>query len=90
MKGKVQVVKLGKLNYREALVYQEKLANAKRAAQLNVQSHPKIPNTLLLVEHSPVYTMGKRDESQDIKQDHPIFTQEKVELIKTNRGGASK
>ena len=47
----------------------------------------KIPDTFLLVEHPPVFTMGKRDCSADFITTPEIIQAQGIELIKTNRGG---
>jgi lipoyl(octanoyl) transferase len=40
----------------------------------------EIPNTVLLLEHSPVYTAGKRTEAHELPDDGSDF-------VETNRGG---
>ena len=53
----VNVLSLGRLNYRSALAVQNSLVNRVRS---NVQSGQESGHTLLLVEHPPVYTTGIR------------------------------
>ena len=53
--------------------------------QLQLETHRDVasgisPNTVLLLEHSPVYTAGKRTESHELPDDGSDF-------IETNRGG---
>ena len=46
------VVELGRLDYREANQLQERVRDAREAG--------RIGDTLLLLEHNPVYTRGRR------------------------------
>ena len=53
--------------------------------QLQLQTHRAVvsgasPNTVLLLEHSPVYTAGKRTETHELPDDGSEF-------VETNRGG---
>lgn len=53
--------------------------------QLQLETHRavvsgSIPNTVLLLEHSPVYTAGKRTETHELPDDGSEF-------VETNRGG---
>ncbi len=47
----------------------------------------KIPNTLILCEHNPVFTLGKRDCSGDILSPKEIIKADGIEVVQTNRGG---
>lgn len=61
---------LGRIDYASALIKQEKL----------VENHSQ--NTLLLLEHEPVYTIGRTPDQTSLRSDslpHPV--------IVTNRGG---
>ena len=66
---------LGRIPYDDALGLQQELVTRRRAG--------KIPDTLLLLEHDPVYTIGRiRDQSSLAAREslpHPV--------IETNRGG---
>ena len=53
--------------------------------QLQLETHHAVvsgavPNTVLLLEHSPVYTAGKRTETHELPDDGSEF-------VETNRGG---
>jgi lipoyl(octanoyl) transferase len=55
------------------------------AYQLQLETHAAVssgskPNTVLLLEHSPVYTAGKRTEMSELPDDGSSF-------VETNRGG---
>jgi lipoyl(octanoyl) transferase len=72
------VMQLGQVPYADALELQRSLAGA--------VSQGAIPDTILLLEHPPVVTLGRRtDESAEL---HIPKTAE-VEIVETNRGGKS-
>ncbi len=67
---------LGRLAYTDALALQESLVAEKI-------SDPKMPDTLLLLEHEPVYTIGRTPDQSSLRDStalpHP--------LVVTGRGG---
>ncbi len=74
-----QVENLGLLPYAEALAVQRERVAARQAGQ--------IPDTLLLVEHPHVYTLGRSAQRENV-----LFTPAKLkemgaEVFETNRGG---
>src|SRR3954453_6217489 len=72
------VMQLGQVPYGEALELQRSLAGA--------VSQGAIPDTVLLLEHPPVVTLGRRtDESAELH----IPESADVEIVETNRGGKS-
>ena len=85
---------LGKMKYKDAWDYQENLlkGNLEVKAKLNsdeAESFNSITTTnyLLLVEHPPVYTLGKSG-----KIDHVLISEEErnarnIQFFHTNRGG---
>src|SRR5213596_2078469 len=71
-------MQLGQVPYGEALELQRSLAGA--------VSQGAIPDTVLLLEHPPVVTLGRRtDESAELH----IPAGADVEVVETNRGGKS-
>jgi lipoate-protein ligase B len=64
----------GRLPYAEALALQKETVRRRVAKE--------IPDTLILVEHPPVITMGKM-----AKQEHIVGRREGVEVVTTPRGG---
>jgi lipoyl(octanoyl) transferase len=71
-------MQLGQVPYREAWELQRSLAGA--------VSQGAVPDTVLLLEHPPVVTFGRRtDESAELH----IPEGADVELVETNRGGKS-
>src|SRR5213593_3865428 len=72
------VMQLGTVPYREAWDLQRSLAGA--------VSQGAIPDTVLLLEHPPVVTLGRRtDESAELH----VPEEAAVEIVETNRGGKS-
>jgi lipoyl(octanoyl) transferase len=70
---------LGRVPYREAHTLQQRLVERRTARE--------IPDTLLLLEHDPVVTMGR-----SAKGEHVLFSAESlrargVDLVETERGG---
>ena len=65
--------------YKEALALQLELREQRMAE--------KIPDTLLLLEHPPVVTLGKRGKSSDLLLSRELFTSRGVEIAEIDRGG---
>jgi lipoyl(octanoyl) transferase len=76
MKG-AYVMQLGQVPYLEAWELQRSLAGA--------VSQGAIPDTILLLEHPPVVTLGRRAEEGELH----IPENADVELVQTDRGGKS-
>jgi len=68
------VNQLGRRSYREAWDIQREILDAVIKGEQ--------PNTLILVEHDPVYTLGRRREAQD-----NILDVGDVEIVEVERGG---
>ncbi len=73
------VCHLGSVPYREALEMQERL-RARRQAD-------EIPDTLLLLEHPPVYTRGRRSAEGDLSLSEDFYRERGIEIVETRRGG---
>jgi lipoyl(octanoyl) transferase len=71
------LMNLGLVPYAEAWELQRSLAGA--------VSQGAIPDTILLLEHPPVVTLGRRTEDGELH----IPEQTDVEVVETNRGGKS-
>ena len=76
MKG-AYVLQLGQVPYREAWELQRSLAGA--------VSQGAIPDTIVMLEHPPVVTLGRRAEPGELH----IPDGAEVELVETDRGGKS-
>lgn len=77
-----KILDLGRMSYAEALEAQENLFQRILEQKRKGESHQL--NTLILVEHNPVYTLGKSGDLKNLKR-----TPEDVgaEFFKTSRGG---
>lgn len=76
---RLNVVKLGKMDYAEALKIQEKLLERRKNGEIN--------DTLLLVEHTPVLTIGRRGSYSNIVISRETLEQNGVKVYEVNRGG---
>ena len=79
MAGKAVVVDLGLLGYEQAWALQ------KQVWQMRVDE--KIPDTLLLVEHPPVITVGKSGKSSNLLLSEAELKRRGVDLFRVERGG---
>ncbi len=73
------VCQLGTVPWREALVMQEHLRTRRQAG--------KLPDTLLLLEHPPVYTRGRRSHPGELTLGEDFYSARGIEVVETNRGG---
>jgi len=84
MKQVVQFQDLGKMEYRQAWDLQEKLlkqALASKAAGQPTSHH------LLLVEHPPVYTLGKSGKMEHVLIDQQEMQKRQIGFYHSTRGG---
>jgi len=79
MKGSVQTRYLGLVPYGEALALQEELVRARIEG--------KVPDTLLLLEHPPVVTLGRGADAKNVLVSSDDRSRSGVELFETGRGG---
>lgn len=75
----LEVCQLGLLPYRDALAVQEQL--------LLLRQQQRIGDLLLLLEHPPVITLGKRGKMEHILAPQEWLERHQVEVYTTNRGG---
>lgn len=73
------VAQLGCLPYAEALELQERVRAARQADE--------IPDALLLLEHPPVYTRGRRTEAADLPMGDDWYRAQGIEIHDVDRGG---
>src|SRR5579862_3255791 len=73
------VCELGLVPYAEALALQEALRAARQADAL--------PDTLLLLEHPPVYTRGRRSLAQELPAGMRFIDGAPIEVVDADRGG---
>lgn len=77
--GRVEVRRLGRMPYREAWALQRELVAARAAGE--------IPDTLLLLGHPPVITIGRGGASEHLVASADQLAARGVELVETDRGG---
>ena len=73
------VAHLGLVPYREAFELQRELRSRRASGEL--------PDTLLVLEHPPVYTKGKRSEPADLPMGEDWYRLQGIEVEETDRGG---
>lgn len=74
-----RVVYLGRCEYKEAHLLQKQLLG-RRIGQ-------KIPDTLLILQHHPVITLGRRGDRGNILAGGEILQREGIPVYSTDRGG---
>ena len=70
---------LGSVEYREATALQERLRAARQADEL--------PDVLLILEHPPVYSLGRRSGDNDLPMGEAWYTAQGIDVVRTDRGG---
>jgi lipoate-protein ligase B len=73
------VAHLGTLPYMEAFALQRALRERRAADEL--------PDLLLVLEHPPVYTKGKRTEPTDLPMGEDWYRLQGIDVCETDRGG---
>jgi lipoyl(octanoyl) transferase len=73
------VCHLGSTGYSEALSIQEHVRSLRQAGEL--------PDTLLMLEHPPVYTRGRRSGAQDLPFGEDFYRAKGIDVHSTDRGG---
>ncbi len=91
MNRKVQFLDLGKIDYKEAWDYQEKLFKGIIDIKMNNRKHPDkqeaTPNYLLFCEHPHVYTLGKHGSEENLLANMLELSNKQATYYKINRGG---
>ena len=73
------VAQLGTVSYGEGVELQETLRERRQAGE--------IPDLLLVLEHPPVYTKGRRTEPGDLPMGEHWYGDRGIEVCDTDRGG---
>ena len=73
------VVRLGAVEYRAALALQEAVRARRQADEL--------PDVLLLLEHPPVYTRGRRSQDGDLPFAPEWYAEQGIDVVPVDRGG---
>jgi lipoyl(octanoyl) transferase len=76
----VMVVRCGLVPYEEARRLQKRIEGARQAGE--------VPDVLLLLEHPPVYTKGRRARPEELGMGEDWYRMQGIEICETDRGGA--
>jgi lipoate-protein ligase B len=77
--SELQVCNLGQIEYAEGVALQERLRDRVQAGEL--------PGVLLLLEHPPVYTRGRRSEPGELPMGEAWYRSQGIDVVQTDRGG---
>ena len=75
----IWVVRLGTVPYPETVALQKRLELARQAGE--------VPDVLLLLEHEPVFTKGRRTEPGHLPMGEDWYRMQGIEVCETDRGG---
>jgi lipoyl(octanoyl) transferase len=73
------VCQLGTMPYLQALAIQQDIRARRQADEL--------PDTLLLLEHPPVYTCGRRSRADELALGKAFYRERGIDVLDTDRGG---
>jgi lipoyl(octanoyl) transferase len=73
------VCNLGRVEYREATALQERLREQVGEGEL--------PELMLLLEHPPVYTVGRRSDGGELPFGEAFYRERGIDIVTTPRGG---
>jgi lipoyl(octanoyl) transferase len=79
MSAEILVVRCGLLSYEEGLALQRAVEGARR--------EDTIEDVLLLMEHLPVYTRGRRSSAEELPMGVEWYETQGIEVCDTDRGG---
>ena len=75
----ISTVQLGRIDYATGLRLQQTL--------VELRKRDEVPNTLLLLEHTPVITLGRNANRTNVLASDDFLRQRGVELFECDRGG---
>jgi lipoyl(octanoyl) transferase len=75
----IHLLQLGRIPYAEGLAIQQRVIAARKAGEIG--------DTLLLLEHPPVLTLGRNSTRANILATDALLAQKGVEIHEINRGG---
>ncbi len=78
-RNELWVCHLGTIPYLDAVGLQERVLERRQADQL--------PDTLLLLEHPPVYTHGRRTRAGELAFEADFYRAKGIDVAQTDRGG---
>lgn len=79
MAEELWVVRAGTIPYEDAVGLQERIRAMRQAGE--------IPDVLLLLEHPPVYTKGRRTEATELPLGDDWYRARGIDVLETDRGG---
>jgi lipoyl(octanoyl) transferase len=79
MASELWVCRLGTVQYTEAAALQERLRDRVQAGEL--------PDLMLLLEHPPVYTLGRRSQPGELPLGEEHYRARGIDVVRTPRGG---
>jgi lipoyl(octanoyl) transferase len=79
MADELWVANLGTVEYREAYAMQERVRARRQAGE--------VPDVLLLVEHPPVYTRGRRTGPGELPMGGDWYRAQGIDVVDVDRGG---
>ncbi len=79
MSAEILVVECGLVPYGEAFETQRRLVEARQVGE--------IPDVLLLLEHPPTYTRGRRSDAEELPMGVEWYEAQGIEVHETDRGG---
>ena len=77
--GELWVCHLGTVEYRVASALQEQVRTRRQADE--------IPDVLLLLEHPPVYTRGRRSQEGELPMGEDWYRAQGIDVVPSDRGG---
>jgi len=75
----IHLLQLGRIPYSEGLAIQQRIIAARKAGEIG--------DTLILLEHPPVLTLGRNSTRANILATDQLLAQKGVEIHEINRGG---
>ena len=75
----VWTIRLGLIPYEDARRLQAEIASAR--------NDDRIPDVLLLLEHPPVYTKGRRSTTDELPMGEYWYRRQGIDVVETDRGG---
>ncbi len=79
MSAEILCARMGQVPYQEARETQKRLEAARQAG--------RIPDVLLLLEHPPVYTRGRRSAPAELPMGEDWYRMQGIDVLDTDRGG---
>jgi lipoyl(octanoyl) transferase len=79
MNEEVWTVRLGLVPYEDARRLQQEIEAAR--------GDERIPDVLLLLEHPPAYTKGRRSTADELPMGEDWYRRQGIEVVETDRGG---